>query len=191
LDRARQVKLAAVWATGPRATRWELLAYYEKKTPGIGLPGDRKYCLAVRESQREHAGRQTPTVDPRGAHCSFPPALALRIRRHGLDRECGAYGHASGAAVPSSAVVCGLVGAAVDAVSVQRSGGKPLRAHLSPPFDVQLDVSPGELRRAGLKPEDVERLPTSLSVRAFLAVINMPTASTRRSAPVRIAVEKG
>lgn len=169
---------------GTEGSRWTLLVYQGRAT-GRRLvaraAGAVDYCLAV------YLARQRGERDSPGALCALSAAVALHVQRRGLWLDCGARGHVLGEPAEPGPI-CGLAPADVKAVTVAVAGEQPLRTELSGPFALRYNRSSRVLRRAGIDPQRVRRLPRAFRVRAFLGFVPRPPTPPGERTP-RLTVE--
>jgi hypothetical protein len=164
---------------GTEDRRWTLLVY-PRRAAGRRLvaraAGAVDYCLAV------YMARQRGERDSSGALCALSAAVALRVQRRGLWLDCGARGHVLGEPAEPGPI-CGLAPANVEKVTVAVAGDQPLRAELSGPFALPYNRSSRVLRRAGIDPRRVRRLPQNIRARAFLGFVPRPPTPPHERTP--------
>lgn len=150
------------------------LRVYRRSTPRRNHParpaGEIDYCLAT--DGGSHGS---------GALCELSAALALRLDARGLLTDCGAAGWILGEPAPPGPT-CGLVDASVESVTVGLEGA-PQAAVLLAPFGLRVNRSARILRRAGIDPRRVRRLPRVPQARAFLAFVDAPATPPGESTP--------
>jgi hypothetical protein len=154
---------------------WRLRVYRRRPSPPgsrIRLTRGLDYCLAVDQGARRGGGTL----------CELSAALALRLDARGLLTECGGPGWVLGEPIPAGPT-CGLVDASVDSVTVGAEGVAPQTAALSPPFGLRINRSARILRRHGVDPSRVRRLPRVPQARAFLAFLNTPATPPGERTP--------
>lgn len=163
---------------GADGRTWELLAYRQRpkeRRSGRGeLPGTINYCLAAISNGKRGRGERRW----RGVTCALSAAVALKLRSNGLYLQCSGGSYIVGEPVEPG-LICGLVPADVESVTVTADSGESGVATLSTPFALKVNHQPHLLRRAGIDPDTVRDLPPSVPVRAVL--FSRPPGDTSRA----------
>jgi hypothetical protein len=149
-------RLALLHADGEGGHSWDLL-FYRSEPPRFGAPV-RQYCIALRGS----------------TECEHPLTLAARLVRKRMDLR--------GSGAPSYGLVLGDA----ERVTVTQEGDAPLDAELSRPFVMKLaaltKVQLSDLNRRQRRM--AAGLPRALTVRVFLAAVDVPDVPVGERTPV-------
>jgi hypothetical protein len=149
-------RLALLHADGEGGDGWDLL-FYRSEPPRFGAPV-RQYCMTVRNS----------------TECEHPLTLAARVIRKRMELR------------GSGAPIYGLVLGDAERVTVAQGGDAPFDAELSSPFVMKLPaltkVQLSDLNRRQRRM--AADLPRALTVRVFLAAVDIPDVPVGERTPV-------
>jgi hypothetical protein len=146
----------ALLHAGEGSDGWDLL-FYRSEPPRFGAPV-RQYCMALDNS----------------THCEHPLTLAARLTRKRIEL--------SGPGAPLSGLVLGDA----ERVTVTQEGDAPVEAELSPPIVMKLPpLTEVQLRDLNRRQRRMAAgLPRSLTVRVFLAALDVPEVPVGQRTPV-------